>query len=132
MSEFQEIRKNYYQDQKAGMIDVFVTLRLPVNMYEALAALRIMTNHKSIDDYVSDCVVQDLETMKDGMVAEDIVCEKITGKNSPRVQQSNEQMKGFIKRQKEREKQEKRTHCQKCGSWLQGFNSCDECGEICK
>jgi hypothetical protein len=132
MSELENIRKTYYQDQKVGMIDVFVTLRLPINMYEALAAMRIMTNHKSIDDYVSDCVVQDLETMKDGMIAEDMICEKITGKNSPKVQECDKQMRGFLKRQKERDRIEKKTHCKKCGSWLQGFNSCDECGEICK
>lgn len=77
---------------------------------------------KKPDDYVSDCVVQDLETMKDGMIVEEVVCEKITGKNSPKVLQVNDNMKGFIKRQKERERQEKRTHCRKCGSWLQGFN----------
>jgi len=39
--------------------------------------------------------------MKDGMVVEDIVCEKITGKNSPKVQECNKQMRGFLKRQKE-------------------------------
>ena len=28
--------------------------------------------------------------------------------------------------------QRKKTHCEYCGSWLQGFDSCDECGRINK
>lgn len=56
----QDIHDLYYQDQKIGMVEIFVTLRLPVNMYEAGAALSKITNHRSFDDYVSDCVVRDL------------------------------------------------------------------------
>jgi len=26
----------------------------------------------------------------------------------------------------------KETHCESCGSWLQGFDICDECGRINK
>jgi hypothetical protein len=103
----QDLRGMYYQEQQKGIVEIFVKLRLPVNMYEAVAALSIMTNHKSIDDYVADCLLQDLDTMKDGMVAEDIVHEKITGKNSPKMQHANEKMKGFMKRMKNHERQEK-------------------------
>ena len=88
-----------------------------------------VADYKSFDDYVSDCVVSDLETMSQGQITDDIVCKKVTRKNSLWVQNQKEQWGGFLKRQKERDKQMKRTHC-KCGEWLEGNSVCGECGEV--
>src|ERR671918_990912 len=128
----QDIHDLYYQDQKTGMVEIFVTLRLPVNMYEAGAALAKISNHRSFDDYVSDCVVSDLETFSQGEIADDIVSKKITHKNSAWMQNQKEQWGRFIKRQKKRDRENKKTHCTKCGEWLEGSSICGECGEISK
>ena len=37
-----------------------------------------------------------------------------------------------IKRLKGRDKIVKKTHCSKCGEWLEGNPVCGECGEISK
>jgi hypothetical protein len=47
-------------------------------------------------------------------------------------QLEKEQFGGFLKRQKERDKIQKKTHCQSCGECLQGFDTCDQCGRINK
>ncbi|TLX90874.1 MAG: hypothetical protein E6K94_05500 [Thaumarchaeota archaeon] len=101
-----DLHDMYYQDQKQGIIEVFVTLRLPVNLYEAGAGLYRVANYKSFDDYVSDCVVSDLEQLSQGEIADDIVIKKLSVK--------------------------KQTHCKKCGEWLEGDTVCSECGEISK
>ncbi len=128
----QDLHDMYYQEQKQGIVEIFVTLRLPVNLYEAGAGLYRLADYRSFDDYVSDCVVSDLETMGDGQVADDLVCKKITRKNSRWMQNEKEKWSGFLKRQKERDKIQKRTHCQNCGEWLEGMDTCSQCGRINK
>jgi len=100
-----DLHDPYYQDQKQGIVEIFVTLRLPVNLYEAAAGLYRVANYRSFDDYVSDCVVSDLEQLSQGEIADDIVIKKI---------------------------HVKQTHCKKCGEWLEGNSVCGECGEISK
>lgn len=51
------------------------------------AVLYRINDYKSFDDYPSVCVMDDLETMTDGSVAEDIIISKITGRNSPYIQE---------------------------------------------
>src|ERR671918_845374 len=97
----QDIHDLYYQDQKTGMVEIFVTLRLPVNMYEAGAALAKISNHRSFDDYVSDCVVSDLETFSQGEIADDIVSKKITHKNSALDAKSKRAVGKIYKKTKE-------------------------------
>jgi len=123
----------YYQDQKEGIVEIFVTLRLPVNMYEAAAGLYRVADFRSFDDYVSSCVVDDLELMTQGEMADDIVIKKISRKNSPWMQNQKEQWSGVLKRLKKQDKIEKKTHCKKCGEWNELDSSvCGECGEISK
>jgi len=123
----------YYQDQKQGIVEIFVTLRLPVNMYEAAAGLYRVADYRSFDDYVSDCVVSDLELLNQGEVADDIVIKKISGKNSPWMQNQKEHWSGVIKRLKKQDKMIKKTQCQKCVEWKEfDSNVCSECGEITK
>jgi len=94
---------DYYQEQKHGIVEIFVTLRLPINAYETAAGLYRIADFKSFDDYVSDCVMQDLDLMSQGEVADDVVISKITGKNSPWMQNEKEHWSGVIKRLKQRE-----------------------------
>jgi len=94
----------YYQDQKQGIVEIFVTLRLPVNMYEAAAGLYRVADFRSFDDYVSSCVVSDLELLNQGEVADDIVIKKISRKNSPWMQNQKEQWSGVVKRLKKQDK----------------------------
>ena len=101
-------------------------------MYETGAALSKITNHRSFDDYVSDCVVRDLETMAQGQVPDDIVIEKITGRGSPWAENQKKHWSGVLKRMKEADKILKKNHCSKCGENLDGYDVCGECGEISK
>lgn len=42
------------------------------------------------------------------------------------VEKEERKLKGNYRQEK------KATHCESCGSWLQGFDMCDECGRINK
>jgi len=123
----------YYQDQKQGIVEVFVTLRLPVNMYEAAAGLYRVANYRSFDDYVYDCVINDLELLSQGEVADDMVIKKVSHKNSPWAQNQKQHWSGVLKRLKEQDKIKEKNHCKKCGEWKEFDSSvCSECGEISK
>ena len=50
----------YRQEQKQGLVEIFVKLTLPIKAYETAAGLYRIEDYKSFDDYVSDCVMQDL------------------------------------------------------------------------
>ena len=97
---------DYYQEQKHGIAEVFVCLRLPIKHYETAYAFHKISNHASFDDYVSDCVVKDIEMMLDGVVSDDLIHEKLTQRNSPWAQNQKEHWKGVTKRLKKLDKVE--------------------------
>ena len=66
----------YRQEQKQGLVEIFVKLTLPIKAYETAAGLY------RIEDYVSDCVMQDLDLVRQGQVADDMVITKLTGKET--------------------------------------------------
>ncbi len=94
-----EDQYDYYQEQKHGIVEIFVTLRLPINAYETAAGLYRIADFKSFDDYVSDCVMNDLDMMCGGEVADDL----IISESSPWMQAQKEHYSGVIKRLKQRE-----------------------------
>ncbi len=98
---------DYDQEQRHGVVEIFVTLRLPVNCYEAAARLSRINDYKSFDDYVSHYVMNDLEMMAQGEVADDLVISKITDKNSPWMQNVKETFGPINKRLKEQAKIER-------------------------
>ena len=98
---------DYYQEQKHGIAEVFVCLRLPIKHYETAYAFHKIANYGSFDDYVSHCVMNDIEMMLDnGEMTHDLVCEKLTGNNSPWAQNQKEHWKGVNKRLKKYQKVE--------------------------
>jgi hypothetical protein len=68
----------YRQEQRTGLVEIFVKLTLPINAYETAAGLYRIADYKTFDDYVSDCVMNDLEQMCQGEVADDVVISKLT------------------------------------------------------
>jgi hypothetical protein len=72
----------YRQEQKQGLVEIFVKLTLPISAYETAAGLYRIADYKTFDDYVSDCVMQDLEMMCQGEVADDVVISKLTGRQT--------------------------------------------------
>lgn len=72
----------YRQEQKQGLVEIFVKLTLPIKAYETAAGLYRIEDYKSFDDYVSDCVMQDLDLVRQGQVADDMVITKLTGKET--------------------------------------------------
>ena len=41
-----------------------------------------------------------------------------------------EQCEGKTEQEFERQFTKKRTHCESCGEWLEGYQTCDQCGRI--
>ena len=72
----------YRQEQKQGLVEIFVKLTLPIKAYETAAGLYRISDYKTFDDYVSDCVMNDLEMMCQGEVADDVVISKLTGRET--------------------------------------------------
>jgi len=72
----------YRQEQKQGLVEIFVKLNLPIKAYETATGLYRICDYKSFDDYVSDCVMNDLEMMCQGEVADDVVISKLTGRET--------------------------------------------------
>jgi hypothetical protein len=72
----------YRQEQKQGLVEIFVKLTLPIKAYETAAGLYRIADYRSFDDYVSDCVMQDLALMCQGEVADDVVISKLTGRET--------------------------------------------------
>jgi hypothetical protein len=70
----------YQQEQKRGTVEIFVTLKLPINIYETAAGLYRIADFKSFDDYVSSCVAEDIMRLEQGQCADELVIYKITGK----------------------------------------------------
>ncbi len=98
-----EDQYDYYQEQKHGIVEVFVTLRLPINAYETAAGLYRIADYKSFDDYVSDCVMNDLDMMTHGEVSDDLIHEKLKGEPSLWMQNQKEHWGGVVERLKQRE-----------------------------
>lgn len=100
-----EDQYDYYQEQKHGIVEVFVTLRLPINAYELAAGLYRIADFKSFDDYVSDCVMNDLDMMCGGEVADDLIISKIKAEPSPWMKEQKEHWGGVIKRLKQQQRE---------------------------
>jgi hypothetical protein len=94
---------DYYQEQKHGIVEIFVTLRLPLNAYELAAGLYRIADFESLDDYVSDCVMNDLDMMCQGEVADDLIISKIKAETSRWMKEQKAHYSAVIKRLKQRE-----------------------------
>jgi hypothetical protein len=54
-----------------GIIEVFVSLKIPTKVYEVAYGFHKIADYKSFDEYVSDMVTQDIERMAVGEIADD-------------------------------------------------------------
>lgn len=103
-----EDRLGYRQQQKVGMVEIFVTLRLPINVYETAAGLYTIRNFRSFDDYVSNCVMDDLGTLAQGGIGDDILRSKLTGMDSQYMQSIKEGFGPIVKRMEEQARIERK------------------------
>ena len=95
------------QIRNGGITEVFVSLKIPTKVYEVAYGFHRIADYTTFDEYVSDMVVRDIEMMFDnGEMTHDLICEKLTGKNSPWMQNQKEHWKGVNKRLKKMSKVE--------------------------
>ena len=93
--------------RNGGIIEVFVSLKIPTKVYEVAYGFHRIADYKTFDEYVSDMVVRDIEMMtENGEMTHDLIHEKLTGKNSPYMQHQKEHWKGINKRLKKMSKEE--------------------------
>jgi hypothetical protein len=64
-------------------IDICIWVTLPKNYYETIAGLVRIAGFKTLDEWASVALRQDLEGIADGVVVGDMISEKMKGTHSP-------------------------------------------------
>lgn len=68
---------NNNQIRNGGITEVFVSLKIPTKVYEVAYGFHRIADYKTFDEYVSDVVVQDIERMAAGEIADDLVKQRL-------------------------------------------------------
>lgn len=92
------------KNEDGGITEVFVTLRIPRKYYEVAYGFHRIADYTTFDEYVSDTVVKDIELMLEGQIADDLIHQKLKGKNSPWMQNQKEIWGGVNKQLKKQQK----------------------------
>lgn len=68
---------NNNQIRNGGITEVFVSLKIPTKVYEVAYGFHRIADYKTFDEYVSDMVIEDIERMTAGEIADDLVKQRL-------------------------------------------------------
>lgn len=83
-------------------VEISVVLKLPKGYYQVASGLARIYDYANFDEYVTDVIKDDLETLLGGaQPVEDSIHQRLKGKRSPFVQRINAQFRPINKRFKQ-------------------------------